>query len=144
MTLVAVVTLEIGSSAGEADVAFSESLVQQGIELGPHLIFLCAGDMAIRALVQGFHLRGWRFRLMVIEIEEAPPLGVRKTLGILDRHIGAIEGSGEIAPLLAARSKQHHGRTRCPSGNSFVLLISRMSPAQCRRCDTLGSRPCRH
>src|SRR5262249_9172852 len=49
------------------------SLVQQRIELGPNFIFLGAGDMAIRAFVQRFHLGSWCFRLTVIEIVETPP-----------------------------------------------------------------------
>jgi len=35
---------------------------------------------------------------MMIEIVVAPPSGIGIALRILDRHIGAIEGSGEIAP----------------------------------------------
>src|SRR5262245_36442942 len=52
---------------------FAKSLVQQRIELSLNFIFLGAGDMAIRAFVQRFHLGSWRFRLMMIEIVETPP-----------------------------------------------------------------------
>ena len=35
---------------------------------------------------------------MMIEIEVAPAAGSGKALGILDRHVGAVETSGELAP----------------------------------------------
>src|SRR5262249_6359437 len=76
--------------------SFAESLVQQGIELGPDAVFLGAGDMAIGAIVQCLHLGRWCFRLTVIEIVETPPSGVGIALGIFDGHIGTVERSGEI------------------------------------------------
>src|SRR5262245_12288980 len=85
-------------TSGETMSPLLESLVQQGIELGPNLIFLGAGDMAIGAFLQLFHFGSWSFWLMVIEIVVAPSSGIGIALGILDRHIGTIEGSGEIAP----------------------------------------------
>jgi hypothetical protein len=38
---------------------------------------------------------------MMIEIVVAPPSGIGIALRILDRHIGAIEGSGEIVSQIA-------------------------------------------
>src|SRR5262249_9880839 len=78
------------------DVALAESLVQQGIELGPNLIFLGTGEVAGVAAVCDFG--GRSFWLMMIEIEVAPAARSGKALGILDRCVGAIERSGEIAP----------------------------------------------
>src|SRR6266403_4715848 len=60
----------------------AESLVQQGVELGPYPIFLGAGDVAICTLIHVFHFGGWRFWLMVIEIVEAPPSRICIALGI--------------------------------------------------------------
>src|SRR5262245_38241544 len=75
-----------------------KSLVQQGIELSPNLIFLCAGDVAIGAFLQLFHFGSCSFLLMMCDVVVAPLSGIDIELRILDRHIGDIEGSGEIAP----------------------------------------------
>src|SRR5580704_10150942 len=71
--------------------------VQQGIELGPNVIFLGACDMTKGAFLDRSHFGSWSFWLMMIEIVVAPPSGIRIALGILDGHIGAIIRSGEIA-----------------------------------------------
>jgi hypothetical protein len=123
----------VAAVKGRADVEFAESFVQQGIELGPHLIFLRAGDMTIRAFVLGFHLGSWCLWLMMIEIVEPPPSGIGIALGVLDGHIGAIEGPGEIAPprRLGSRTIGVLARQRelqllehdCPFGKCIRLLV---------------------
>src|SRR5262245_47443596 len=77
--------------------SFADSLVQEGIELGPDLILLRAGDMAIRAFVLRFCLGGRGLWLMMIEIVEPPPTGIGVALGILDGHIRAVKRPGKIA-----------------------------------------------
>src|SRR5262245_41758925 len=77
---------------------FPESLVQQGIELGPHLVLLGAGDMTVGALAYWFHAGSGCLRLMMIEVVVPPTIGLGITLGILDGHISAVERSREIAP----------------------------------------------
>src|SRR5215467_4298343 len=53
--------------------------------------------MAVGAFLSWSHFRSWSFWLMMIEVVIPPLSGVGITLAILDRHVGAIEGSGEIA-----------------------------------------------
>src|SRR2546423_6160509 len=89
--------------------------------------------MAIRALVQRFHLGSWCFRLTVIEIVETPPSGICIALGIFHRHIGAVERSGEKAPprWLGSRTVGVLPRQRelqllehdCPFGEFIRLLV---------------------
>jgi hypothetical protein len=69
---------------------------------------------------------------MMIEIEVAPAARSGKALGIFDRHVGAVETPGEIAPArrLRARTIGVLARQRelqlleqdRPFGNSFVFL----------------------
>src|SRR5215472_10771776 len=74
------------------------SLVQERIELGPNFIFLGAKlDVTEAAFLSCAHFGGRSFWLMMIEIVVAPPVGSGIALGILDRHICAIEWAREIA-----------------------------------------------
>src|ERR1700747_2253793 len=73
------------------------SFVQQGIELGPHLILFRARDMAKRAFSLRLHCRHRSLWLMMIEIEISPSVGFGETLGIFDRDIGAVVRPGEVA-----------------------------------------------
>jgi hypothetical protein len=50
--------------------------VQQGIELGPHLIFLGAGNVAKGAFRFLLQFCSWSFRLMMIEIVLSPPSAI--------------------------------------------------------------------
>src|SRR5262249_40635376 len=75
----------------------ARSLVQQGIELGPHLIFLGAGLMAKGALRLRFQLGSWSLRLVMIEVVVTPTSAIGIALRVLDRHIGTIPRPGEIA-----------------------------------------------
>src|SRR6516225_8773522 len=85
------------------DVEFAESFdfwhsnVQQGIELRPNIIFLCAGDMAKGAFRLRFQFGSWSFWLVMIEIVVPPPSGIGIALGILDGHIGTIPRPGKIS-----------------------------------------------
>src|SRR5215510_5786861 len=88
----------LGSRGFRESLDIGHSYVQQGIELGPNLIFLGAGDVAKGAFVQRFRFGSRSLWLMMIEIVVAPPSGIGIALGILDGHVGAIERSGEIAP----------------------------------------------
>src|SRR5262249_29344912 len=73
------------------------SVVQQPIELGPHLVLLCAGLMAECALRFRPHLGAGGPRLVMIEVVVSPAAaGLRVPLGVLDGHVGAVEGSREI------------------------------------------------
>src|SRR5215467_15809299 len=85
------------SSCKRGDLEFADSLVQERIELGPNLILLGAGYVAEGAFLSWSHFRSWSFWLMMIEVEVSPLSGVGIALAILDRHVGAVEGSGEIA-----------------------------------------------
>src|ERR1700739_4568002 len=73
------------------------SFVQQGIELGPHLILFRACDVTKRAFPLRLDCRHRSLWLMMIEIEISPSVGFGETLGILDRDIGAVERPGEVA-----------------------------------------------
>src|SRR5262249_13836017 len=111
----------------------AESLVQQGIELGPDVILLRVGDMAERTLALRLRFGSWSLWLMMIEIVVAPPSGIGIALGILDRHIGAIELSGKIAAprKLGSRTVAVLSRQRelqlleqdCPFGKLIGLLV---------------------
>src|SRR5215470_1173558 len=70
--------------------------------------------MAIGAFRLWLNFRGWSLRLVVIEIEIPPSMRRSKSLRILDCHIGAIEGSGKIAPSrrLGPRAIRILGRQR--------------------------------
>src|SRR4051794_11090588 len=83
-----------------------KSVVQQPIELGPDVILFGASNMAVRAFLFGPHLCCRRLRLIVIEVKITPAMAVGKTLGILDRDVGAVQLSGEEASPggLGARS----------------------------------------
>src|SRR5215510_10237228 len=81
----------------------AESLVQQRIELGPDLVFLGTAKVAGVAAICDFG--GRSFWLMMIEIEVAPAARSGKALGILDRHVGAVETPGEIAPPRRLRAR---------------------------------------
>ena len=63
-----------------------KSLVQQGIELSPNLIFLCAGDVAIGAFLQlsGLNDRPSRTSLRRDEAIATPHFILRGFLGVLD------------------------------------------------------------
>ena len=99
-------TLNTFSQVPPARCAHSlHSLVEQWIELGPHLIFFRAGHMAIAAFLFGSQFGGRRLRFVVIEVVVSPPSGRGVALGILDRDIGAVPRPGEM-----------------PSGNTFVFL----------------------
>src|SRR5262249_39281547 len=91
---------------GEPVALGDDLFVQPRIELGPNLIFLGAGDMAKGALGFGLHLGRRCLRLVVIEIVVTPASGVGIALGVLDRNVGAVQLSGEVASPggLGARS----------------------------------------
>src|SRR6516165_10214454 len=109
------------------------SYVQQGIELGPNLIFLGAGHMAKRAFLLRSHFGSWSFWLMMIEIVVPPSAGIGIALGILDGRIAAIERSGEIAPprrfgsrtvgVLPRQRELQLLEQDCPFGKCKRLLV---------------------
>ena len=72
-----------------------KSVVQESIELGPDLILFGASNMAVRAFLFGLHLCCRRLRLVVIEVEIAPPPCVSKALRIFDSYVCAIERAWE-------------------------------------------------
>src|SRR5258705_3609321 len=80
------------------DVGFRMLLVQQGIELRPDLILLGLGQMAVAAFVLGLQFGRRSLRLMVVEVVVTPAAGFGIALGVLHRHVPAVEGSGEVAP----------------------------------------------
>jgi hypothetical protein len=106
--------------------------VQQGIELRPNLIFLCAGDMAKSAFRLRFQFGSWSFWLVMIEIVVPPPAGIGIALGILDGHIGTIPRPGKYPrPEGSVREPSGYspGSVSCsslnrivPSGNVYVFL----------------------
>src|SRR5262249_24343151 len=73
-------------------------LVQQGIELGPHLVLFGVCDVAKRAFLLRLYFRHRGLWLMMIEVEVTPSIGVGETLGVFHRHVGAVKGSGKVAP----------------------------------------------
>src|SRR5262249_8299228 len=83
---------------------------QEGIELGPDLVFLGTAKVAGVAAVCDFG--GRSFWLMMIEIEVAPAARSGKALGILDRHVGAVETPGEIGPPRRLRARPIRARAR--------------------------------
>src|SRR5215470_16990366 len=122
-----------GSRGFRESLDIGHSYVQQGIELGPNLIFLGAGDVAKRAFLLRSHFGSWSFWLMMIEIVVPPSAGIGIALGILDGRIAAIERSGEIAPprRLGSRTVGVLPRQRelqllehdCPFGKCKRLLV---------------------
>src|SRR6516165_12695465 len=62
----------LGSRGFRESLDVGHSYVQQGIELGPNLIFLGAGHMAKRAFLLRSHFGSWSFWLMMIEIVVPP------------------------------------------------------------------------
>src|SRR5262249_41556932 len=83
-------------------------------ELGPDLVFLGAGDMAIGAFPLGFHFGRCSLWFVMIEIVVPPTSGIGVALRILDRHICAIKRSGKITPTgkLCSRTIRHLPRQR--------------------------------
>src|SRR5262249_7686813 len=88
------------------------SPIQQRIELGPDVVLLGARDMAVGAFRHWPHLGGRVLWLMMIEVEVAPAAGFGETLGVLHGHVGAVEGTGEIAAAgkLGSRTVGVHAR----------------------------------
>src|SRR5262249_38923555 len=76
----------------------AESLIQAGVELGPNLVFLAAGYMAVAVFFFLFHLGSLSFRLLMIKIVLPPPASVGVALRVLDGHVGAIQTPWEITP----------------------------------------------
>src|SRR5882724_6853591 len=73
------------------------SVVQQSIELRPDLVFLRHGLMARTTLRERLHLGSRGLRFGMIEVEVAPAATrLREPLRVLDGHVGAVEGPGEI------------------------------------------------
>src|SRR5262249_16608387 len=66
----------LGSRGFRESLDIGHSYVQQGIELGPNLIFLGAGHMAKRAFLLRSHFGSWSFWLMMIEIVVPPSAGI--------------------------------------------------------------------
>src|SRR5215467_2190251 len=123
----------LGSRGFLESLDIGHSYVQQGIELGPNLIFLGAGHMAKRAFLLRSHFGSWSFWLMMIEIVVPPSAGIGIAIGILDGRIAIIERSGEIASprRLGSRTVGILPRQRelqvlehdCPFGKCKRLLV---------------------
>jgi hypothetical protein len=91
-------------------------LIQYAIELRPHFVLLCAGDMAIGALVLGLHLGHGSLRFVMIEIEIPPASGGRIALESLTVTSAPLKAPGKY-PL-------PDGSVREPSGFSAGGSIS--------------------
>src|SRR4030095_11258839 len=89
-----------------------ESVVQLTIELRPHVVLLGACYMAERAFRLRLHLGRRCLRLAVIEVVVSPSIGFCVSLGVLDGHVGAVHGAGEIA----SPRRLLHGLIREPLG----------------------------
>src|ERR1700758_3932032 len=86
-----------GWSSAMARASLKVHIVEQRIELGPHLILFRARDVAIGAFSLRLHLRHRSLWFMMIEVEISPSVRFGETLGILDRDIGSVERPGEVA-----------------------------------------------
>ena len=74
----------------------AESPIQQAIELRPNRVFLCVGYVAISTFLSWLQRGSRRFRLVMIEIVEAPAACGGIALGVLDSHVSAVEVAREI------------------------------------------------
>src|SRR5580700_5203970 len=92
--------------------------------------------MAISAFRLRLQFGRWCFRLMVIEIVISPPAGIGVAFGVLDRDVGAVQSTREIASsgslcpravrILLWQSKLQFLEQDCAFGKSIRLLIDRV------------------